>query len=227
MAYWCSYANVCAVERYRIHSYYSEDQGNVGLYKAVFSSIYDANKFFSPVLSENGHMFWVYINSKFQMDALQSKGLLIVFGIVYSTVEGNRSKSVKCFRVQLVQSLFSVFRLTIHQGYRWECLPRCPEKGGGGGGGGKLPHEKVGDFSSYRLAVKIAGSRTSGGGKLPHEKVGDFSSYRLAVKIAGSRTSDINVDTVPFRGSGVSEVKFRDKIKPLLRKVRFRFPLLS
>ena len=65
------------------------------------------------------------------------------------------------------------------------------------------------------------------GGKLPHEKVGDFSSYHLAVKIAGSRTSDINVDTVPFRGSGVSEVKFRDKIKPLLRKVRFRFPLLS
>ena len=46
---------------------------------------------------------------------------------------------------------------------------------------------------------------------------------------SGCWTSESNIFVlkVPLRGSGVSEVNFRDKMKPLLRNVRFRFRILQ
>ena len=56
----------------------------------------------------------------------------------------------------------------------------------------------------------------------------------LRGKISGSGTTLVakhgqqhfGVDTVPLRGSGASEGKFRDKMKPVLRNARFRSRIL-
>ena len=69
------------------------------------------------------------------------------------------------------------------------------------------------------------GGKGEGGRRTPIWKGRGCSSYCSGVKVwfwyrSGCQTSDFNVETVPLRGSGVSEVNFRDRIKLLCYKMR-------